>query len=79
LFSIKILSPGRANESRLTPPPRSPTTNSNQSFDGLSTSATSITSDMKRSIVKELSLQVSPVEDHENKTDSLGAQRQVNI
>jgi hypothetical protein len=53
--------------------------NSNQSFDGLSTSATIITSDMKRSIVKEPSLQVSPVEDHENKTESLGAQRQVNI
>jgi Ca2+-dependent lipid-binding protein len=75
-LSLFILSPGRANESRLTPPPRSPTTNSNQSFDGLSTSATIITSDMKRSIVKELSLQVSPVEDHENKTESLGAQRQ---
>jgi hypothetical protein len=51
--------------------------NTNHSFESLSASATNITPDAKRSIVKESSLRASLEEDHENKTDLSGIQRQV--
>ncbi len=73
---VKILSPGRANESRLNSLPASPAPNSNQSLDNSSPSATSLTPEIKRSIVKEPPLLRSSLEeDHGNKKDSLGVQQ----
>ncbi len=76
MILFKILSPGRSSESRLSPPV-TPIMSTNHSFETLSASATSITPDAKRSIVKESSLRASLEEDHENKTDLSGIQRQV--
>ena len=77
---VKILSPGRANESRLSAPPVSPTPTSNSLLDSsAAAAATNTTPEMKRSIVKEASLVRSSLEeDHEHKTDSSGAQQAVN-
>ncbi len=76
---MKILSPGRSSETHLGSPPVSPSATSIQSFDGLATSATNVTTDVKRGILKEPSIRTSLEEDSETKFNGSGIQRQVNI
>jgi hypothetical protein len=79
LFCFKILSPGRENESHLSPPPLSPSSSSIHSFDGLSASATNATTDVKRGVLKESPVRASFDEDSETRPTASVFQHQVNI
>jgi hypothetical protein len=79
---LQILSPGRASESRLSPPPppsQSPSLSSIHSFDNVSSPTTSITTDKKRSLIKEPTFRTSLEEDSGTKSIASAFPFHVNI
>ncbi|CAF4212678.1 unnamed protein product [Rotaria sp. Silwood2] len=73
-LSLFILSPGRSGESRLSPSPKLPSSPSMKSFDMLSTSGTTTTTDTKRNNMQASPLQTSLEEDNASKSIAFGLQ-----